>query len=66
MLEKQKIFIISHSISSLQCFILLISVKDAIIFGFMNSLLKLSRKSTVYQLYNLLGIDTDPDRDLAK
>ncbi len=55
-------FIFSHSIASLQCFIFIIRVKCAIIFRIFDTILKFSGKSQVYQLFNLLGLDTVSDR----
>jgi hypothetical protein len=74
MMENQNFFTFSHSIASVECFVFLISVKYAIIFGLLDSIMKISgnnffSKSKVYQLYHLLGIGTDPDPadpDLAK
>jgi hypothetical protein len=42
----------------------LISAKGFIIFSILDNILKLSGKKygKVYQLFHLLGIDTDPDR----
>ncbi len=56
-------FIFSHSIVSLQCFIFIFSVKCTIIFSvFFTHYWNFLEKSQVYQLFNLLGLDTDPDR----
>jgi hypothetical protein len=46
----------SHSISSLQSFIFLISVKSVIIFSMFDSILKFSEKSKVYQLFHLFEL----------
>jgi hypothetical protein len=42
-------------------FIYLISVKCTIILSIFDTILTSSGKSYVYQLFNLLGLDTDPD-----
>ncbi len=61
MSENLNFFTFSHSIASLQCFIVLISVECVIIFSILDSILKFSGTSLVYQLFHLLGNDTVPD-----
>ncbi len=57
----------SHSIASLQYFIFLISDKCVQISSILDSILKCSgKKFSFYQLFNLTGIDTDPDLDPSK
>ncbi len=48
MLENWIFFTFSHSITSLKCFIFLISVKYIIIFNILDSMLKYSVKKFVY------------------
>ncbi len=56
-------FIFSHSIASLQFFIFIFSVKCTLIFSvFFTHYWNFLEKSQVYQLLNLLGLDTNPDR----
>ncbi len=55
-------FTFSHSFASLQSFIFVISVKDAIIRSILDRILKFCGASIVYHLFHMPGIDTDPDR----
>jgi hypothetical protein len=56
--EKSEYF--NHCISSLKCFVFLISDVSECFFPFMDTILKFSGKSLVYQLFHLFGIDPDP------
>jgi hypothetical protein len=51
-----------HSISSIQCFTFFVNIKDVTTSIILDSILIFLDKSTVYQLYHMLGINTDSDR----